>query len=511
MLHTRTHNEPKRVAIWLRVSTEDQAKGESPEHHEKRARLYAEAKGWTVVTVYDLSGVSGKSVMAHPECKRMLEDVRGGRISGLIFSKLARLARNTRELLEFSEIFREHGADLVSLQESIDTSSPAGRLLYTMISALAQWEREEIADRVSASVPIRAALGKQLGGQAVYGYQWVDGRLIPHPEEAPVRRLICELFIEHRRKKAVARVLNERGYRTRNGSAWTDTTIERLIRDPTAKGLHRANYTKTANSKRAWKLKPETDWVYTEVEAIVPAPLWERANHALDLMRQKRTPRSRETVHLFSGFAICHCGHKMYVPSNTPKYVCYSCRNKIPVMDLEAIFQEQLHTFVLSDDEIEAYLGDAKAGIREREERIEHLLSERDRVRREMDKVYALYLADEITKDGFGDRYRPLEERLKQLNDQLPVIQAEVDALKINLLSSDQIVADTRDLYARWHTLSREEKRFIIEAITERIEVGEGDIAIHLNYLPTHPSLDGGSKATRPQGFIAATSWTEAG
>ena len=78
----------KRVGIWIRVSTEDQARGESPKHHEQRARLYSEAKGWTVAEVYHLEGVSGKSVMEHPEAKRMLKDVERGHITGLIFSKL---------------------------------------------------------------------------------------------------------------------------------------------------------------------------------------------------------------------------------------------------------------------------------------------------------------------------------------------------------------------------------------------------------------------------------------
>ncbi len=483
--------EPKKakaVGIWIRVSTEDQAQGESPEHHEKRARFYAESKEWQVKEVYHLEAVSGKSVMTHPETQRMLQDIKAGHITGLIFSKLARLARNTRELLEFADIFREQDADLISLQESIDTSTPAGRLFYTMIAAMAQWEREEIAERVAASVPIRAKLGKPLGGAAPFGYRWENRILVPDPKEAPIRKLIYELFLEQRRRKTVARLLNEAGHRTRNGSKFTDTTIERLLRDPTAKGLRRANYTRTLGEKKHWVMKPEKEWVFSQVEPIISEELWSRCNLVLDERKNGKRP-SRRAVHLFTGVAYCHCGEKMYVPSNTPKYICYRCRNKIPLTDLEAVFQEQLKDFFLSPTEIAKYLEQADKTIGDKQELLKALEEEAQKTRQEMDKVYRAYVGDQLSVHGFGAQYRPLEERLKQLEEQIPELQGEIDFLKIQHLSSDEILTEAKDLYSRWPELSFEEKRKVVENITEKIVVGKDDVTIDLCYLPSSSEI----------------------
>lgn len=480
-------NEEKCVGIWIRVSTEDQAKGESPEHHEKRARAYAESKGWTVKEVYHLEAVSGKSVMDHPEAQRMLKHMRSGHISGLIFSKLARLARNTRELLDFADMFRANNADLVSLQESIDTSSPAGRLFYTMIAAMAQWEREEIASRVAASVPIRAKLGKPLGGAAPYGYEWVDKKLIPDPKEAPIRKLMYELFAEHKRKRTVARMLNERGYRTRNGSKFSDTTVGRLLSDPSAKGLRRANYTKSLGQKKHWEFKPADEWIFTEIEPIVTQELWEECNRILEEQQRKERKPARRALHLFTGFAYCHCGGKMHVPYKSPNYHCKQCKNFIGVADLESVYHEQLKSFVFSEAEMRRYFHQAEQQLEEKGHLLEVMAAEAKTIKERMDNMVNLYHAGEMAQQGFGRHYQPLEERLGQIEQQIPELQGEIDFLKIQYLSNDEVLAEAKDLYSRWETLENPEKRQIIEAITERIIVGDGEITINLS-SPLPPS-----------------------
>lgn len=472
----------KSVGIWLRVSTEDQVRGESPETHEKRARAYAEARGWRVVEVYRLDGVSGKAVMQHPETKRMLSDVRDGTISGLVFSKLARLARSTKELLEFAEIFKACGADLISLGESIDTSSPAGRLFFTMIAALAQWEREEIGARVAASIPTRAAMGKPTSGSSPFGYRWVDKKLVPDPQEAPVRALIHELFAEHQRKKAVCRILNERGYRTRGGGKWGDTSLRRLLEDPTAKGIHRANYTKRDDRTKSTVAKPESEWVLVPVEPIVSEELWDRCASIIARQEANRKP-AKKVAHLFAGFTYCVCGQKMYVYHPSPKYVCTGCRNKIPTDDLEAVYRAQLTNFLVAPEEIAAHEAAAQDAIVDRERLLEGAQKELAKIAADSDRLFELYSDGALSKGDFKLHHQPLSERRKQLDDEVPRMQAELDVLRINLISRAEALGEARALSAQWPELPFEEKRQIIETITDRVVIGKEDVEITLLHV----------------------------
>jgi site-specific DNA recombinase len=318
----------------------------------------------------------------------------------------------------------------------------------------------------------------------------VEKKLVPHPEEAPVRRLIYDLFLEHRRLKTVARLLNESGYRTRSSTKFTDTSIRRLIEDPTAKGLRRANYTKSTGDKKHWTPKPEKEWVWTEVPAIVDEETWENANRVLG--ERKRAPAkrpSKKVVHPFAGYTFCVCGAKMYVPHKGAKYTCGACRNKIPIVDLDAVFRARLRQFSVSEEEILALAARSDETLREKERLLATLTRERAEVVSQMDKAFDAYVKDEITVEGFGARNRPLEARLREIDEELPRLEGEVDFLKIEHLSGEEIATGGQDFWTRWPGMSTEEKRTLVETYVRRVTVGKDEISFQLYHFPVSPEI----------------------
>jgi site-specific DNA recombinase len=160
-----------------------------------------------------------------------------------------------------------------------------------------------------------------------YGYRRDGKKLVVDPVEGPVRKQLYALYIEHSRKKTVARLLNEAGFRTREGAPFSDTTVGRLLADPIAKGAN-------------------DDGGHVLVERLIDDATWERCQSTLaDKEAGRRV--SKTPVHLFAGLAACVCGEKMYVPSDSDKYTCQTCRNKIPAADLERVFFEQFRTSFL--------------------------------------------------------------------------------------------------------------------------------------------------------------------
>jgi site-specific DNA recombinase len=174
----------------------------------------------------------------------------------------------------------------------------------------------------------------------------------------------------------------------------------------------------------------------------------------------------------------------MYVPSNSPKYICRRCRNKIAIVDLEGIFCDEVQNYSISAEKIKAYLEKADDTLVEKERLLEVQRSELQKTRSEVNRVYRLYQDGQLDGAGFGKFYKPLEERTKQLETDIPRLMAEIDLGKIQTISAQEVALEAQNLSRLWPNLEPTEKRKLVETITEKITVSNDEIDITFYYLP---------------------------
>ena len=153
-----THDSTPRVAVYARVSTSDQ----STESQLLDLRRYVRERGWTLFKEYTDHGISG-TTDSRPALNELMDAAKKRRFDTVLVWRFDRFARSTKHLILALEEFRNLGIDFVSYQENIDTSSPLGSAIFTIISAVAQLERDIIAERVKAGLRRAKENGKKLG------------------------------------------------------------------------------------------------------------------------------------------------------------------------------------------------------------------------------------------------------------------------------------------------------------------------------------------------------------
>jgi DNA invertase Pin-like site-specific DNA recombinase len=157
-----------RVAIYCRVSTDLQTN----ETQESQLRDYCKMKGWSDIEVFIDDGVSGTR-RSRPELDHMLSRVRNKEFDAVMVWRFDRASRSTKQLLELLEEFQKLGVDFISLREQIDTSTPAGKLMFTMVSGFAQFERDLISERTKAAMQEAKKRGVKYGRDKKYDHSKV--------------------------------------------------------------------------------------------------------------------------------------------------------------------------------------------------------------------------------------------------------------------------------------------------------------------------------------------------
>src|SRR5713226_6901230 len=153
-----------RVAIYARVSTTNH--GQDVSLQTRELRQFAEARGWQIAGEYVDAGVSGAKD-SRPELNRLMADASKRRFDIVAVWRFDRFARSTSHLLRALEQFRALGIDFVSLSENVDTSTPTGKMVFTVLGAVAELERSLIIERVKAGLRNARSKGKRLGRPGV--------------------------------------------------------------------------------------------------------------------------------------------------------------------------------------------------------------------------------------------------------------------------------------------------------------------------------------------------------
>jgi len=191
----------------------------------------------------------------------------------------------------------------------------------------------------------------------------------------------------------------------------------------------------------------------------------------------------RVPVRLFGGLTVCECGYRMYVPSGSRKYTCTKCKNKLLAEQLEKGFCKEMETFFASPQQIDKLFQVAKGKVDEKQARLANHRHEIRKVEDDLSRTHQLYLSNQIPLESFGTYHQPLSDRLRQLQDELARLEAELDHLKINDVSAEQVVHDARNISSRWPKMQAEEKRRIIQSMIERVTIGRGKIKIRYRSL----------------------------
>lgn len=314
-----------RCYIYVRVSTSMQVDGYSLEAQRDRLIKFAEFQEMEVVREYCDAGKSGKNISGRPEFSQMLQDIAEDRdrVDFILVFKLSRFGRNAADVLNSLQYIQDFGVNLICVEDGIDSSKDSGKLTITVLSAVAEIERENILVQTMEGRRQKAREGKWNGGQAPFGYELdsKNGTLTVNPKEAEIVRIIFSKFVnEGLGADSICDYLNQHGYQKKKVKKnelnyFSRGFIMKILDNPVYIGkiaYGRIATEKVKGSRDQYKRVKADDYMLVEGihEAIVDQELWEAAR-----IRRKETgvkwnkTHSLEHEHILSGILRCPvCG-----------------------------------------------------------------------------------------------------------------------------------------------------------------------------------------------------------
>lgn len=511
--------EKTKVYIYTRVSTTMQIDGYSLDAQKARMKAYADFNDYQIVGEYEDAGKSGKSIEGRASFCRMMEDIKSGKdgVSYVLVFKLSRFGRNAADVLSTLQVMQDFGVNLICVEDGIDSSKDAGKLMISVLSAVAEIERENIRVQTMEGRIQKAREGRWNGGFAPYGYRLVDGELQINEEEAPAIRTIFEQYVNtDTGANGLSKYLETHGFQKlarQNGTSplFSATLIRSILRNPVYCGkiaFGRRKLEKVHGTRNEYRQVPQENYLLVDGlhEGIVSEELWNAAQVKLLTQSKRYEPVTRnktEQAHLLSALVKCPvCGAGMYSNKCTKhkkdgtaykSFSYYSCKHRKMQRGQKCDFTKQIQEEVLDNAVVEviiklvsnpkfAALMQSKINSKVDTTAIEQEIAAAEKQLRQYYSVKSK-LMDEIDTLDPDDRHyimrkSDLDERLYKMYDkiegtenQLVTARAKKQAIEADKITGDNIYKILLCFEKLYNVMNPVERKKLMEHLISEVHI----------------------------------------
>lgn len=455
-----------RCAIYVRVSTQEQFdEGFSIPAQKERLKAFCMSQGWKVVKEYVEEGYSAKDTN-RPQLQALLSDLKKGVFDIVLVYRLDRLTRSVLDLYNLMKTFEDHNVSFKSASEVYDTSTAMGRLFITLVAALAEWERNNLAERVKFGTQQMVEQGIRPGSPRPYGYEYVDGKLKMVKEEAKWVKFIFDKYITNG-AQTIARELNQMGVKNKKGGIWNGSSIRYIVENPLYAGLLRWDFRGKTGGKRVFNDDPTI--VELKQEGFEPIISVDDFNRVRLLLKSRHKNQVRSTTHYpFSTVLRCsECGHK-YVgrteirQPNNRKYRSYSCQGnrkygvcKAPSFSEDAINETFIKSLEYTIEQVDISVSNEVDPL--------DLRSALNKIQNKKERAKELYIEGDIAKKRYQELMLDYNEEENELKGKLE----ETD----EYISGEEIKKLLSHIKDEWNQMDYETQKKAIQSLFDSITI----------------------------------------
>ena len=513
--------EKIKVYTYKRVSTAMQIDGYSLDAQRARMKAYADFNDYEIVGEYEDAGKSGKSIEGRLQFRQMMEDVKSGKdnISYVLVFKLSRFGRNAADVLSTLQVMQDFGVNLICVEDGIDSSKDAGKLMISVLSAVAEIERENIRVQTMEGRIQKAREGKWNGGFAPYGYQLVNGKLEINEEEAVAVRTIYDQYVNTDiGSNGISKYLENHGIRKiqrQNGkNPLFDAHLVRLIlKNPVYCGkiaYGRRKTEKVHGTRNEYHLVEQDNFLLVDGlhEAIIPEDVWNAAQVKLVAQARKYEHVNKgknERTHLLSGIVKCPiCGAGMYGNKSIKHkkdgtkykdFFYYGCKHRSMQRGHKCDYKKQIREELLDDAVAEvivklvsnpnfATMMQEKINMKVDTTAIDQEIENYEKQLRQ-DYSIKSKLMEEIDnlnpddrhyirrKADLDDRLYRMYDKIEELESQLIDARAKKTSIEAEKITGDNIYKVLICFDKLYFAMNDVERRQLIEALIAEIQIYE--------------------------------------